>query len=176
MAVDQGRANPHDGPVPVSEQLREIFGHATQMEISAHLKANGLREASQSTVSAWLRDRVPSLDQLAKIEDIYGVQRGTVLTKAGYIDGGVLGDQRKRRPAAPPNDIAKVLELARSMREGLEKSQSRDDKLSDIINLCEKISATQSALVCRVLENAVRIEALLEHFDLEVDLEPSPSA
>lgn len=77
---------------------------------------------------------------------------------------------------APSDDIAEVLELARSMREGLEKSQSRDDKLSDIINLCEKISATQSALVCRVLENAARIEALLEHFDLEVDLEPSPSA
>lgn len=92
MAVDQGCARRHDGVVPVHEQLREIFGPHTQTEISAHLKAHGLHEGSQSTVSAWLGGRrVPDNNQLAQIEDIYGLERGTILVQAGYISQAAKG-------------------------------------------------------------------------------------
>ena len=168
MPVDQGRAHRHDGVVPVAEQLREIFGANTQMQISEHLRANGLDEGSQTTVSAWLRgSRVPTNDQLAKIEDIYGVERGTILVRAGYIS-----DAAKELTPTPAGDD--VSDLVAALRQAVTKSDGRDSKLDQIIALCHDL-ATNQLRVARTLEaNEQRLAALIDHFGLEVVLEPTP--
>lgn len=139
MAVDQGGGVPHDGVVPVNEQLREIFGDATQTQVSEHLRAAGIKEASQSTVSAWLNGRVPTLEQLAQIEDAYNVRRGTVSTKAGYIDGGVIQARRKRRTTTrTPDDLAS---LVAEVREFLTLAKQRRSDIDDMLAEAREVSA-----------------------------------
>lgn len=154
MAVDQGRAHRHDGVVPVNEQLREIFGDATQMEISANLKAHGLEEGSQTTVSAWLRGaRKPTLDQLAQIEDIYGLERGTVLARAGYI-----------------SDAAKAQAPTQSPADFMTESRARFDQASDVLSEVSAVALQTAALV---RANREQLVLIAEHLGVPVVPEPS---
>lgn len=67
----------------LSAALRETVEKAgvSQIEIAERLGVD------QPTVSRWVRGmRRPPLDILATIEDMAGVQKGTVLRVAGYVD------------------------------------------------------------------------------------------
>lgn len=85
MQIEPGRTISHAAAVKISEALREVFGHATQADIAARLTAGGM-PTDQTKVSAWLRGRVPNIEQMNAIETCYGVPHGIILTLAGFID------------------------------------------------------------------------------------------
>lgn len=41
---------------------------------------------SQQTLSAWIKNREPKLDDLARIEETLGLARGYLVRAAGYVD------------------------------------------------------------------------------------------
>jgi hypothetical protein len=69
----------------LTDVLRDLFADKTQAAIAAELTDFGLK-ADQTKVSAWVRGRQPSLDQIALIEQWAGKPRGWVLARAGYVD------------------------------------------------------------------------------------------
>ena len=68
----------------LTDVLRDLFADKTQAAIAAELTEFGLR-ADQTKVSAGVRGRQPSLDQIALIEQWAGKPRGWVLARAGYV-------------------------------------------------------------------------------------------
>ena len=71
--------------MPITAVLRELFAHKTQTVIASELTLLGLT-VDQTKVSAWMRSRQPSLDEVAVIERWAGKPRGWVLARAGYVD------------------------------------------------------------------------------------------
>jgi transcriptional regulator with XRE-family HTH domain len=63
------------------EAIRSVYaGRFTQVELAARLGV------AQNTVSRWSTgDIEPSLDDIARIEDLCGVPRGVILRTAGYV-------------------------------------------------------------------------------------------
>ena len=88
--------------------------------------------------------------------------------KPGSVDSVLAGGEPAEldEPAPAGDEISDVLELARAMRTGLEKSQDRDTKLSLIIELCEALTWNQALAARQTAENSMRLNALLEHFGL----------
>ena len=70
----------------IEEVLAELFAGETQAATTARLAAGRMGDVYQAKVSAWLRGRRPSLEQLAAIERIYGQPRGWILWRAGFVD------------------------------------------------------------------------------------------
>ena len=70
---------------------------------------------------------------------------------------GVVLDGGEPMPVDQPSDAATsdLVELAEQLRAGLAKSDSRDDKLSTIINLCEALTVNQAEMIRK-------LEVLLE--------------
>lgn len=81
--------------------LRLVFGASTQEEIATRLSAFGL-QTDQTKVSAWMRGRVPNLEQMNAIEACYELPRGTILVMAGFVDVSAF---RKVRPMPGPHGI-----------------------------------------------------------------------
>lgn len=77
----------------IGTALRELFGAATQVEIADRLTKCGMA-TDQTKVSAWLRGRVPNIEQLNAIEDCYRQPHGTILAMAGFIDVAALSRMR----------------------------------------------------------------------------------
>jgi ADP-ribose pyrophosphatase YjhB (NUDIX family) len=78
----------------IAEALRELLAaEPTQASVAARLTDHGL-PTDQTKVSAWLRGRVPNVEQLATIEDVFGKPRGWVLSRAGYVDAAGLVSDR----------------------------------------------------------------------------------
>lgn len=108
----------------VAQVLKGLFGDATQQAIAERLTDAGM-PIGQTVVSAWLNHRIPNWDQLAHIEDTYGVPRGWIAYRAGFVDLNALiasgdtpapvDDQR------PPETLAelrtKVRDLEGTIRE-----------------------------------------------------------
>lgn len=69
----------------VNDVLKELWQGRTGAELSAFLGAAGMN-VDQTKVSGWKRDRAPSLEQMAEIEQAHGLPRGWILWRAGYID------------------------------------------------------------------------------------------
>jgi len=67
-----------------------------------------------------------------------------------------------------------VSDLVGALRQAVSKSDGRDDKLDQIIALCQGMASNQLAVAHRLDENERRLEALLNHFGLVVAPEPSP--
>ena len=67
----------------------ELWAGRTGADVTAFLQAAGM-VVDQNKVSAWKRDRVPSLEQLAEIEAAHQLPRGWILWRAGYIDAEAL--------------------------------------------------------------------------------------
>ena len=88
----------------LTDVLRELFSDKTQASIAAELTDLGLR-ADQTKISAWVRGRQPSLDQIALIERWAGKPKGWVLARAGYVN---LPDVEplERSPMAATGDLA----------------------------------------------------------------------
>lgn len=70
-----------------------IFGDSTQAEVADQLTQSGL-STDQTKVSAWLRGRVPNLEQMNSIEDCYQLPHGTILMLSGFIDVTSLAHAR----------------------------------------------------------------------------------
>lgn len=72
---------PREAEHPVCASVRKIRLEVgvTQVELALRL------EIPQTYVSKWEIDRLPTVDQIAAIEDALKVPRGTVLRDAGYI-------------------------------------------------------------------------------------------
>lgn len=166
MAVDQGGSGRHSDRVPVKEQLREIFGGTTQVKVAEHLTAHGLT-TTQSTVSAWLRGRMPDLDQLARIEDIYGVPRGTVLVRAGYIAGHLAEDTPVHtwEPHAPDDIVAAV-------RQAIADGEERSAKMNEVIAASNEATAALAevhqdlaTLMRLVREQQVKVDTIADFAD-----------
>lgn len=81
--------------------LRLVFGASTQEEIATRLSTFGL-QTDQTKVSAWMRGRVPNLEQMNAIEACYKLPRGTILVMAGFVDVSAF---RKARPMPGPDGI-----------------------------------------------------------------------
>ena len=85
--VASSRRLPEQEPLPLpsakdrGEAIRSVYGgRFTQVELAARLGV------AQNTVSRWSTgDIEPSLDDIARIEDVCGVPRGLVLRTAGYV-------------------------------------------------------------------------------------------
>lgn len=150
--------------MPVNEQLREIFGDATQTEISAHLQARGLEEGSQTTVSAWLRGvRQPSNEQLAQIESIYGLERGTILVRAGFISEAA---KELAPPAGGGDPVTIILDyIARS-----------DVRFDDAVTGINHSSETLDRLADLVHANRQQLVTISEHLGLPIaPVVPAPT-
>ena len=78
----------------------ELWAGRTGIDVTAFLKAAGM-VVDQNKVSAWKRDRVPTIEQLAEIEQAHGLPRGWILWRAGYTDAEAL----VARGDAPPPAI-----------------------------------------------------------------------
>ena len=63
----------------------ELWTGRTANDIVKFLQTAGM-SVDAVKVGAWKRDRVPSLDNLAEIEQAHGLPRGWILWRAGYID------------------------------------------------------------------------------------------
>jgi len=98
----------------IEDVLAELFVGETQAQVTSRLVAGRMGEVYQAKVSAWLRGRRPSLEQLAEIERIYGQPRGYVLWRAGFIDAEALAALDYEGPLdepAPPADVDAVTQL-----------------------------------------------------------------
>lgn len=69
----------------IRRALIDIFGNAIQKDVAQRLTEFGL-PTDQTKVSAWLRGRVPTIEQMNAIEDCYGLPHGKILADAGFID------------------------------------------------------------------------------------------
>ena len=78
----------------------ELWAGRTGIDVTAFLRAAGM-VVDQNKVSAWKRDRVPTIEQLAEIEQAHGLPRGWILWRAGYTDAEAL----VARGDAPPPAI-----------------------------------------------------------------------
>ena len=78
----------------------ELWAGRTGIDVTAFLRAAGM-VVDQNKVSAWKRDRVPTIEQLAEIEQAHGLPRGWILWRAGYTDAEAL----VARGDAPPQAI-----------------------------------------------------------------------
>lgn len=107
----------------INAALRELFAHKTQKTIAAELTAMGLA-AEQTKVSAWTRDRQPTLEQISMIEQWAGKPQGWVLARAGYV---TLADVEPigARPASPTNDDLIVALEARLVKLERQINQQR---------------------------------------------------
>jgi len=99
----------------INDVLRdELWKGQGGTEVSAVLTTAGIAGAHQSKVSLWRKDREPSLDMLAQIESAYGVPRGWVLWRAGYIDIDALQAHGNAEPApvavSTLNDVSSRLD------------------------------------------------------------------
>ena len=81
----------------------ELWAGRTGIDVTAFLKAAGM-VVDQNKVSAWKRDRVPTIEQLAEIEQAHGLPRGWILWRAGYTDAEAL----VARGDAPPAPVTIV--------------------------------------------------------------------
>lgn len=81
----------------------ELWAGRTGTDVTAFLKAAGM-VVDQNKVSAWKRDRVPTIEQLAEIEQAHGLPRGWILWRAGYIDAEAL----VARGDTPPSPVTIV--------------------------------------------------------------------
>lgn len=66
-----------------------------------------------------------------------------------------------------------VNDLIAALRHAATKSDGRDTKLDQIIELCEQVVRNQELAVDKVLLVEAQLEALVEHFGLRVDLVPT---
>lgn len=98
----------------VNNVLRdELWIGRTGAHVSAFLEAAGMK-VDQTKISGWKRDRAPSLEQMAEIEQAHGLPRGWILWRAGYIDAEALvalGD------TPPPAIDVEVLSPAETTKE-----------------------------------------------------------
>jgi len=71
------------------EAIRSVYaGRFTQVELAARLGV------AQNTVSRWSTgDIEPSLDDIARIEDLCDVPRGVILRRAGYVVDARTADE-----------------------------------------------------------------------------------
>lgn len=108
--------------------LRELFAHNSQTAIAAALTASGLT-CDQTKVSAWLRGRVPTIEQLAAIEDWAGKPRGWILARSGYgnlaevepltqPDGGAVAALERRLSALEAQVRVLGLKLLQQAHDG----------------------------------------------------------
>jgi hypothetical protein len=98
----------------IEQVLAELFVGETQAQVTSRLVDGGMVAVQQPKVSAWLRGRRPSLEQLAEIERIYGQPRGWILWRAGFIDAEALASLDYDGPLdepASPADIDEVAQL-----------------------------------------------------------------
>ena len=98
----------------ISDVLGELFAGETQAQVTSRLVSMGMMGVQQPKVSAWLRGRRPSLEQLAEIERIYGQPRGWILWRAGFIDAATLAAldyDGELDDLAPPADVDEVAQL-----------------------------------------------------------------
>jgi len=136
--------------MPITAVLRELFAHKTQTVIASELTLLGLT-VDQTKVSAWMRSRQPSLDEVAVIERWAGKPRGWVLARAGYVD------------------MADVVAVTR-----LDVGPSAEQQAQVV----ELLSQNVTQLAVQVKAQAVEIEALhTEHDELRARLDrlPPPS-
>lgn len=73
----------------VAQALRELFGDVTQSSVAEKLTACGM-PTEQTKVSAWLRGRVPDIEQMNTIEECYGKPRGWIYARSGFVDHRAL--------------------------------------------------------------------------------------
>ena len=94
----------------------ELWASHTGIDVTAFLKAAGM-VVDQNKVSAWKRDRVPTIEQLAEIEHAHGLPRGWILWRAGYIDAEALVARGSTPPAAIVIDTPTPAELVKQLAE-----------------------------------------------------------
>lgn len=124
MPVDRVRGERQATVVQVAQVLKSLFGDATQQAVAKRLTDAGM-PIGQTVVSAWLNHRIPNWDQLAHIEATYGVPRGWIAYKAGFVDlQGLIehGDSpappvSERPPETLPELRTKVEQLEATVRE-----------------------------------------------------------
>ena len=86
--------------VDITAVLREeLWAGQTTQSVTDFLKAAGMSGMYVEKVGAWKRDRVPSLEQMAEIEQAHGLPRGWILWRAGYIDAEALVARGDTPPA-----------------------------------------------------------------------------
>ena len=121
-----------DDGMEYTEALREVFSHKTQTVIAAELSALGL-PCDQTKVSAWMRGRVPTIEQLAIIEDWAGLPRGWVLARSGY--GNIPGVKPVSSSGASLDQLrARVAELTERVERLAELVAQHDGQLASQAN------------------------------------------
>ena len=104
--------------VDITAVLREeLWAGQTTQSVTDFLKAAGMSGMYVEKVGAWKRDRVPSLEQMAEIEQAHGLPRGWILWRAGYIDAEALVARGDTPPAAISVEILSPVETAQQMAE-----------------------------------------------------------
>lgn len=84
----------------INDVLRdELWKGQTGVAVTAFLVGAGVNGVYQVKVSAWMRDREPSLETLAQIEAAYGLPQGWILWRAGYVDITALEVHGNSEPA-----------------------------------------------------------------------------
>ena len=68
-------------------------------------------------VANWKRDRVPSLEQMAEIEQAHGLPRGWILWRAGYIDAEALVARGDAPPPAIDVEVLSPVETTKELAE-----------------------------------------------------------
>ena len=94
----------------------ELWAGRTGIDVTAFLKAAGM-VVDQNKVSAWKRDRVPTIEQLAEIEQAHGLPRGWILWRAGYIDAEALVTHGDTPPPATSVETLSPVEVAKQLAE-----------------------------------------------------------
>ena len=101
----------------VNDVLREeLWIGRTGADVSAFLEAAGMK-VDQTKVSGWKRDRAPSLEQMAEIEQAHGLPRGWILWRAGYIDAEALVARGDTPPPAISVETLSPVEVAKQLAE-----------------------------------------------------------
>lgn len=100
----------------VNDVLKELWQGRTGAELSAFLGAAGMN-VDQTKVSGWKRDRAPSLEQMAEIEQAHGLPRGWILWRAGYIDAEGLVARGDTPPVAISVEILSPVETVKELAE-----------------------------------------------------------
>ena len=94
----------------------ELWAGRTGIDVTAFLKAAGM-VVDQNKVSAWKRDRVPTIEQLAEIEQAHGLPRGWILWRAGYIDAEALVANGHEPPPAIDVEVLSPVETTNELAE-----------------------------------------------------------
>lgn len=95
----------------IAVALREMFGDVPQRETAARITEYGLL-TDQTTVSAWLRGRVPNLEQMEGLERCFERPLGWVYFRAGFVDVAPLVEYITQTDAVA-SDEALIAELTR---------------------------------------------------------------